>query len=150
MDKTRILVVEDLPALGELIAAILRLHQYDCIGVATTGSQALRLARSWRPQLALVDVVLGDDVLSEQAGLRAARWLERECGVPSLFVTSAAHRVRPQRDGCGVLTKPFRAKTLALAVEAALTMLRDRRVPSDLPAGLTLWLPSPSRREPGP
>jgi hypothetical protein len=58
--------------------------------------------------------------------------------------------VRPRRDGCGVLTKPFRAKTLALAVQAALDMLRDGRVPGDLPAGLTLWLPSPGRREPGP
>jgi DNA-binding response OmpR family regulator len=148
VDKARILVVEDLPALGELIAAILRLHQHDCVGVATTGAQALRLARSWKPQLALVDVVLRDDVMSEQAGLRAARWLQRECGVPSLFVTAAPHRVQPRRDGCGVLAKPFRAKTLALAVAGALNMLRDGRAPEDLPAGLSLWLPAPRGHEP--
>jgi DNA-binding response OmpR family regulator len=147
VEKARILVVEDLPALGELIAAILRLHQHDCVGVAATASQALKLARSWRPELALVDVVLRQDVMSEEAGLRAARWLERECAVPSLFVTAAAHKVRRRRDGCGVLEKPFRAKTLAMAVPAALQMLRDGRVPGDLPPGLSLWLPPPRSQD---
>ena len=102
----------------------------------------MHVAQRITVELALMNVQLRGDPPPEDAGIRAARQLRRECGVTSRFVTRSGYNVRPGLDGCGVLRKPFDLVALRSAVNAALRMIREGVVPRELPDGLTLWMPA--------
>ena len=54
---TRILVVDDEPAVADLIEAVLKEEGYT-VAIARDGVQGLLLAREWEPDLILMDVML--------------------------------------------------------------------------------------------
>jgi two-component system, OmpR family, response regulator len=67
----RVLVVDDEPSLSELLGRVLRYEGWD-VEVAGTGAAALTLARSFRPDAVVLDVMLPDiDGLQVLAALRA-------------------------------------------------------------------------------
>ena len=67
---TRVLVVEDEPALARALAITLRAHRYD-VAVAHTGASALEAAASWHPDLLVLDLGLPDvDGMDVLRGLR--------------------------------------------------------------------------------
>ena len=67
---TRVLVVEDEPALARALAITLRAHRYD-VAVAHTGVAALEAAASWHPDLLVLDLGLPDlDGMDVLRGLR--------------------------------------------------------------------------------
>ncbi len=55
----RVLVVDDEPSLAELLASVLRYEGWD-IEVAGTGADAVRIARDFRPDAVVLDVMLPD------------------------------------------------------------------------------------------
>lgn len=142
MLPVKVLVVEDHADLVLMIRRLLGRQGHECVGSAWTGAQAVHIAQTVPVDLALVDVQLRGDPPQEDAGIRAARRLQRECGVTSLFVTGSGYNVRPGYDGCGVLRKPFTPAVLRLAVDAALRTLREGVAPGELPDGLKLWPPA--------
>lgn len=141
MAKARLLIVEDVRAVGMLVATALRHYGFECVGVAQTRAEALQLTQGCKPDLALVEAHLRREGRGQEAGLRLARFLTWGEGVPCLFITAAASLVRPGREGCGVLMKPFSMQSLGNAVEFALEMLRTGRAPRELPPELRLWPP---------
>ena len=66
--KMKVLIVEDEDALSDVVKEELRGHGYDA-KVAPDGEEALRLAKSFKPSLILLDFILpkkgGLDVLAE-------------------------------------------------------------------------------------
>lgn len=59
--RIRVLTVDDHPLLQEGLAAVIRHQQdMDLVGEASTGAEAIRLFRSARPDVALVDLRLPD------------------------------------------------------------------------------------------
>lgn len=54
---SRILIVDDEPAVADLIEAILSGEGYT-VAIAHDGAQAIMLTRDWRPDLILMDVML--------------------------------------------------------------------------------------------
>jgi len=106
----RVLVVEDNAVNLELITALL--EQEGCqVLVAETAEAALRLARTARPHLILMDVQLPG-----MTGYEAARQLRDDpstAAIPVVAVTAQAMRgdeARAAQAGCaGYLTKPVDA-----------------------------------------
>ena len=106
----RVLVVEDNAVNLELVTALL--EQEGCqVLVAGTAEAALRLARTARPHLILMDVQLPG-----MTGYEAARQLRDDPGtaaIPVVAVTAQAMRgdeARAAQVGCaGYLTKPLDA-----------------------------------------
>lgn len=91
---TRILVVDDEPAVLELYAHILRNADFE-VWTATTGRAGLRCARERQPDVVLLDVVLPD-----VSGLEVCRRLKRDKTLPDVFValcsggaTGSTHKV---------------------------------------------------------
>ncbi|MDP3428025.1 MAG: response regulator, partial [Humidesulfovibrio sp.] len=60
MGKGKILVVEDEAIVALGIQSNLKRLGYEVVGRASTGSEALALAQTSRPDLVLMDVKLGD------------------------------------------------------------------------------------------
>jgi two-component system, OmpR family, response regulator VicR len=78
----RILVVDDEPAVTDLLAYNLRKAHYDVL-VAADGRRALDLARGEQPDLILLDLML-----PEVDGLDVCRELRRTSAVPIIMITA--------------------------------------------------------------
>lgn len=64
----RCLIVDDNPRFGEEARSLLEYEGVSVVGVAASGDEALRLAQALAPDLALVDISLG-----EESGFDVAR-----------------------------------------------------------------------------
>jgi two-component system OmpR family response regulator len=79
----RVLVVDDEPSLSELLQLALRYEGWE-IRTAADGTSALRIAREFRPDAVVLDIMLPD-----MDGITVLRRLRTEVGdVPTLFLTA--------------------------------------------------------------
>ena len=102
----RVLVVDDEASLSELLSMALRYEGWD-IRTAADGGEALRVAREFRPDVVVLDVMLPD-----MDGLTVLRRMRAEVSdVPTLFLTAkdaVADRVAGlTAGGDDYVTKPF-------------------------------------------
>ncbi len=114
----RILVVDDEPYITDLLSAALRFEGFD-VAVAACGTEAIDKARSTRPDLILLDVMLPD-----LEGVEVCRRL-RDVGerMPVVFLTardSTDAKVEGLRLGDDYVTKPFSLDELVARVRAVL------------------------------
>ncbi len=124
MDRqTRVLVVDDEPNICALLAATLRLIEFD-VRSAGTGTEALSVAAEFEPDLVVLDVMLPD-----LDGFEVAQRL-RGVGrpVPVLFLT-ARDSVEDRISGLTVggddyVTKPFSLEEVVLRIRAILRRYR--------------------------
>lgn len=130
----RILVIEDEALVALEIQSGLETVGHEIVGVAGRAATASSLARTTRPDLALVDVRLarGD------SGLDVATDLAR-LGIPCLFVTGNCPEERGNGLAVGCLHKPFDERQLLEAVAAVITILRGGPTPERLPMGMHLF-----------
>jgi two-component system, OmpR family, response regulator len=122
-DHGTLLVVDDEPFLRDAVAASLRFLGFE-VTAAETGTEALRLARDGRFDLAVLDVMLPD-----VDGFEVVRRLRRDGSrLPVIFLTA-----RDTRDdkvtgltlgGDDYLTKPFGLEELAARIRSVLRRTR--------------------------
>ncbi|MGH2858913.1 MAG: response regulator transcription factor [Solirubrobacteraceae bacterium] len=110
-EQLRVLVVDDEPAIVDVVSMALRHGGYEVAGVAT-GAEALAHVRDWRPHAMVLDVMLGD-----MDGFEVARRLTAQrLQVPILFLTArdaTADKVRGlTMGGDDYVTKPFSLEEL--------------------------------------
>ena len=115
----KVLVVDDEPTLAELLALALRYEGWE-VTTAGDGAQALSAARSERPDLVLLDVMLPD-----MDGLEVLRRLRTGADyMPVLFLTakdSVEDRIAGlTAGGDDYVTKPFSIEELVLRLRALL------------------------------
>lgn len=117
MTGKTVLVVDDDPELRELIALYLRDHRFVTVE-AGDGPEAIRLFRSHRPDLVLLDVLMPD-----MDGYETARRIRGESRVPIIFLTSkmeASEMVSGLEIADDYVTKPFVPEVLIARVNAQL------------------------------
>lgn len=117
--SVRVLVVDDEPTLAELVTMALRYEGWD-VRSAGNGITAVRLARDFRPDVVVLDVMLPD--LSGLDVLRRLR--EHEPNLPVLFLT-AKDAVEDRiagltAGGDDYVTKPFSLEEVVLRLRALL------------------------------
>jgi two-component system, response regulator PdtaR len=116
----RILVVEDDYFVALELEDRLSSAGFDVVGVAGTAEEALAMAASAKPELAIVDIRLA----GLRDGIDAAVELATRLGVPSIFATAHgdAHTRRraEQANPLGWLQKPYSSHELMAVVNAAL------------------------------
>jgi two-component system OmpR family response regulator len=117
-DGESILVVDDEPNITDLLAAALRFEGFTA-EVATTGLEGLAKARTMRPDLVLLDVMLPD-----LDGTEVCRRLRQEGNpVPVVFLTardSTEDKVLGLGLGDDYVTKPFSIDELVARVRAVM------------------------------
>ncbi|MGD8623906.1 MAG: PAS domain S-box protein [Anaerolineae bacterium] len=120
MSLARILIVEDefITAQG-LQRSLMRLG-YEAEEIATSGEEAVDRARELRPDLVLMDIMLG----GEMDGIKAAEKIRTEFGIPIVYLTALDDKetlARAKRtEPLGYLLKPFGTKMLQSTLEMAL------------------------------
>lgn len=119
--KPRILLIEDNDLIAEMMESALIEEGFRVIGIADNAERAVKLARLYRPDLAITDIRLSgpDD------GIQAALQIFNETGARSIFATGHLDKVTAGRCAhampLGWLTKPFTPSQLVDAVRQAMT-----------------------------
>ena len=115
MKTCRVLIMEDDPLIGMLVAELLEEMGYDVCAIAATAADGVTAAAQYRPDLVIADVRLGDGI-----GISAIEEILRTGFVPHLFMTGNISRVKALRPDAVVLEKPFHTAELMLAIQRAL------------------------------
>jgi two-component system response regulator MtrA len=116
--KGRVLVVDDDPALAEMLGIVLRTEGFEPSFVAD-GDRALAAFRSTKPDLVLLDLMLpGTD------GIDVCRQIRAESGTPIVMLTARGDTVDVVLGlECGAddyIVKPFKPKELVARMRARL------------------------------
>ncbi len=114
--KSRVLVVDDDPALAEMLTIVLRGEGFDTAVVAD-GTRALPAVRELRP-----DVVLLDLMLPGMNGIDVCRGIRAESGVPIIMLTAKTDTVDVvlglESGADDYVMKPFKPKELVARIRA--------------------------------
>ena len=114
--RSRVLVVDDDPALAEMLAIVLATEGFDS-QVCARGDTALAELRRYRPDVVLLDVMLpGKD------GIEVCREIRAESGVPIVMLTARSDTVDVvvglESGADDYVVKPFKPKELVARVKA--------------------------------
>jgi AmiR/NasT family two-component response regulator len=132
---TRVLIAEDEAIIRLDLRETLEEEGYEIVAETGRGDEAVELARSMRPDLAILDIKMpGID------GLEAARTItdERLCGVLVLTAFSQRDFIEQARDAGALayLVKPFQKSDLVPAIELAIARFRELSALADEVKGL--------------
>jgi DNA-binding response OmpR family regulator len=114
----RILVVDDEPAVSDLLAYNLRKAHFEVL-VAADGREALRLAGEAAPDLILLDLMI-----PEVDGLDVCRELRKSSNVPIIMITARGEEIDRvvglELGADDYVTKPFSMRELMARIKAVL------------------------------
>jgi len=114
----RILVVDDEPAVSDLIAYNLRKAHYDVV-IAADGQAALQQTRQTSPDLILLDLMI-----PEVDGLDVCRELRKTSDVPIIMITARGEEIDRvvglELGADDYITKPFSVRELMARIKAVL------------------------------
>ena len=114
----RILVVDDEPAVTDMLAYNLRKAHYEVL-IAADGRTALRLAKESAPDLILLDLMI-----PEVDGLDVCRELRKSSRVPIIMITARGEEVDRvvglEIGADDYVTKPFSVRELMARIKAVL------------------------------
>ncbi|HEX5560626.1 MAG TPA: MtrAB system response regulator MtrA [Nocardioidaceae bacterium] len=129
--RVRVLVVDDDPALAEMLTIVLRNEGCDS-RVCSNGDRALSDFRDYRP-----DVVLLDLMLPGRNGIDVCKEIRAESGTPIVMLTAKSDTVDVvlglESGADDYVVKPFKPKELVARIRA-----RVRRFEEPAPEALTI------------
>lgn len=134
-DPLNVLIVEDEILLAAELGHIVQEAGLKDVGHAMSSDEAVELASSLKPDLALVDVHLRDG----PTGVDVARAISDDCGGVALFMTANVRRLPDDYAGaCGVISKPYSEHGVKTALGFLSACLRHGKAPGSPPPGLEL------------
>lgn len=120
MENERILIVEDEKIIALDLQRRLERFGYTVCESAADGEEAVRKARSARPDIILMDIMLSGAV----DGIEAAKAIKRELQLPVIFLTAYADEKTLERakeaEPFGYILKPFKERELYSTIDIAL------------------------------
>ena len=84
MEDKRILIVEDERLIAEDIKRIVQKYNYTVVGMVSSGEDAILAARKLKPNIILMDIVLG----GKMDGITTSRKINEEQSIPIIYITS--------------------------------------------------------------
>lgn len=125
--NAKILVVDDELSSVIYIQKTLELYGFNLLKHAETSEAAIRLAKSWQPELILMDINLGGEI----DGIEAAEKICETEDIPIIFITGnpddnnikRAKKILPY----GYLIKPFNSLQLLSMVEITLSNAASKK-----------------------
>lgn len=119
-EKTKVLIVEDEPAIAQDIAACLEDIGYDVVGVVSSAAKAIGIMEMKTPEIALLDI----SIQGEASGIDLAHSINERFKIPFVFLTSYSDPITVEKARSaypyGYIVKPFKESDLAPAIEIAM------------------------------
>ena len=85
MDKISLLIVDDHPAFRDGLARMLDQEEnFECVGKAAGGAEAINMAKRLKP-----DIVLMDVIMPKSDGIQAAKEIRKHCPKTAIIMLSA-------------------------------------------------------------
>jgi DNA-binding NarL/FixJ family response regulator len=116
----RLIIADDEVIISTQLEEFLVTKGFDIAGIATSGVQAVEMAREFKPDLMLMDIVMP----GELDGIAAAAKINRELKIPVIFLTAYADEEMIQRakpiGPFGYVLKPIQEQQILAAIEIAL------------------------------
>ena len=130
MTKHKILLIEDEPSIINLVTAYLKQENYE-VQTASDGISGLKIARTFRPDLLVLDIML-----PQMDGLEVLTHLRRESNLYVILLTAKAEEtdkvIGLSLGADDYVTKPFSPRELVARIKAAL-----RRIHAEVPSADT-------------
>lgn len=118
---TKILVVEDEVIIANQMEQYLASEQYNIIGSAVSGEEAIDMAREHKPDVVLMDIVMPGGKVD---GVSAAEIIRDELDCVVIFITAYTGEPTLERakktEPFGYIVKPFHEKEIHATIEMAL------------------------------
>lgn len=116
----KVLIVDDEATITTQLEERLRRDGFDVSGIASSGREAVQMARSLKPDVILMDIVMPGDI----DGIQAAEIIKKELDIPVIFLTAYGEDRfinRAKTTGpAGYIIKPYQENAVKAAVEIAL------------------------------
>ncbi len=115
--KLRILIAEDEIVIAMELESCLTSMGYDVVGAASSGDEAIDIARDLRPDLLLTDIIMPGRI----DGIEAAKIIKAELNIPVIFITAhkdekLVERAREAKP-IGYIMKPFNSMEISAKLE---------------------------------
>ncbi len=115
----KILIVEDEGLVAYYIRKVLESLGYNTPAIVATGEEALAVVETMRPDLVLMDILLGGDM----DGIETAERIQAKYNTPIIYLTGYDDKLSTERaqmtQPLGCILKPFRINELRITVEMA-------------------------------
>jgi two-component system response regulator MtrA len=122
-NRGKVLVVDDDPALAEMLTIVLRNEGFDS-RVCATGDRALSDFHDYRPDLVLLDLMLPG-----KGGIDVCKEIRAESGVPIVMLTAKSDTVDVvvglESGADDYVVKPFKPKELVARIRARVRRFED-------------------------
>lgn len=120
MVNEKILVVEDEGIVAMHIQNTLKNLGYTVCGIASSGEEAIEMAKNFSPDIVLMDIVLKGMI----DGIEAADHIRKNFDIPAIFLSAYGDESTLNRakitEPYGYLLKPFKERDLHIAIEIAI------------------------------
>ncbi len=115
-----ILIVEDKIIVARDLQQMVEGYGYNVIAIASNGSEAYSMAIKMKPDLILMDIMLGDG----DDGIDAALKIKDEMDVAIVYASAYSNGETLMRAGksepCGYILKPFNEREISITIQMAL------------------------------
>lgn len=130
MKGKRILIVDDEPPIQRILRRNLTVAGYEVL-VASDGTEAIDMARSYRPELILLDICLVGEVTGIDVCVQVRRFTQTPIIILSAVTEEKQKVVALDKGADDYLTKPFSNDELQARVRACLRRAHVREMASD-------------------
>jgi CheY-like chemotaxis protein/DNA-directed RNA polymerase specialized sigma24 family protein len=116
--RARVLIIEDEPLIALDIETLVCELGHVIVGIASTRSEAVTIARAEMPTLILADIQLADG----SSGIDAVNDILKELSAPVIFITAYPERLLTgeRAEPAFLVTKPFRTEMVKAIISQAL------------------------------
>jgi PAS domain S-box-containing protein len=115
----KLMLVDDEVVIISQLEEIVVAKGYEVIGMATSGKEAIEMAKDVRPDLILMDIMMPGEI----DGITAAEQIKTETDIPVIFLTAYSEQELVDRAKCveplGYILKPFQERQITTAIEIA-------------------------------
>jgi DNA-binding LytR/AlgR family response regulator len=119
--RTRVFLVEDENIVAEDLRERLEKHNYEVVGIADSGKEAIELVQKLRPDVLLMDVRVKGELNGIEAAIVIQSYFEKP--IPVVFLTGFSERSFPYLkvlDDYIYINKPYSEDILVSSIERAL------------------------------
>lgn len=130
MREKRILLVDDEPDILNLVKTVLHKEGFEYVLKATTGDEAIRLCRKYKPDIIVLDIMLPD-----MEGYDVCKAIREFSAVPIIFLSAKTDEIDRLLSfaigGDDYLAKPFSPKEVVYRIRAILRRTLSTEKPVD-------------------